>query len=1270
MRLLLYLYLVSTLVPPTSPQSTCGTVMPYQNMQYLTSPQLTQYGLTDPCSVVCAPGYFGDFCTPIPTIPTTPQGPWNLAGYYTSGPGVFKTMTLSLSSSLTQVSYTSSESTLVALYNQQLYGSALVLISLVNRRQKTILSAPAGGYLDALQVRYGRIFVARTMTNQGPYDIAEVTGALETGPYGFTTYTTIPVRASFIEIFQDKGMNTTFIYSIDTPAQNQLKACYPGTGCVTWAMIVGVTGMVCGMDCPNAIYVASKTNVLKVTSTDTTTLVSSSTVINCMSSVPELNTVLFRTSTFVQQLSAASSVAQNILYPSVLTLDTPATPCTACCSLDVSDSASQIMLIEGGKINTIEAVQIPCMYETTSPSIVSNDPTDCTACPEPPDNAYIIPSSQTCQWRCMQGFTSLGSQCVALDSGYPCQRYFVYRDGVCIPSTFPWAQVGRYVDYQNGGLKQGVTFTISPSVGNLYPPYITAAGGGVSFLAMSQNLYASVRDSNVWQLLSPSLLTTPSPICGYSTNNYYSYLTQQGGYLWVGFSLFNISPRQYCVWALNVGQLISGAVSGTGWNPATQFKPALAQFWVPAGKVCSVAGEQSGGVYFLLCNTGYILKSSMASNALSLLAGQIRSGYADGPLLKSLFNAPTSLLAYGGRVYVTDTGNCLIREIDPVRGIVSTVAGAAGVCERQDGIGSGLGSGKTGLMHPRNFTPTPYDGFFLFLDQGTGESYPTIRQFHAGTGAVRTIKKLNNQNINSLLSFTDRLSVVYNDNALFTLSLQTLPCPEGSVSREGGAFSASDCITCTNGFYASGDTCQPCTQVTCTDVGRRPVQCKGNSDSYCGYCSNKPAGTSSAYTGPATVYDGWTDCPWVYTPPCPVGYYKSGAQCLLCPPWSTTISTGATGISQCKCISGSMDANFTCIVPSSYTALPPRCNPLTQCQAASVPSFPFPIIETCSSSFIDSPDGVCLCQPGEYIAQIYPKVCALCPAYLYSPNGQNCLVCPPYAEPSLDGTACRCISGTKDTALTARNPTCVCDAGMGFSAQRGCYQCVENTYNSASLLLTSTPWLQTKFCVPCAPGTYAGTGQSACTACPAGKYRESGMAACSECSKGKYATDPTRGSSCTSCQTQCQGLKQSQCPTDPSLYVCSACPPVRANAVYNGADDCASSCRSGYYEDFERNGDCVRCTTFNSVTCPAGNVLVPCGKYNDASCAPCANKSKPVYFSEWYQDNLELGVASKGCSWRCVDGYVEQRSPGADQDNGVWMCVKIRGFSVFDLFTI
>ncbi len=110
----------------------CTSAMPYANMQYLTSAELTTYKLTDPCSIKCQAGYFGEFCEPNTKYASIPQGPWNIAGYFIAGSSILKTMTLDVSS-LTHISYTDVDNTLVGVYNPQRSTSAVMQVSLVGR---------------------------------------------------------------------------------------------------------------------------------------------------------------------------------------------------------------------------------------------------------------------------------------------------------------------------------------------------------------------------------------------------------------------------------------------------------------------------------------------------------------------------------------------------------------------------------------------------------------------------------------------------------------------------------------------------------------------------------------------------------------------------------------------------------------------------------------------------------------------------------------------------------------------------------------------------------------------------------------------------------------------------------------------------------------------------------------------------------------------------------------------------------------------------------
>lgn len=1235
----------------------CTSAMPYANMQNLNPTQLAKFGLTDPCSVICQTGYYGDFCEPNTKYSEIPQGPWNSRGYYTVGDGILKSMTLDVST-LTQISYTSSDTTLVGVYRQQLQRSTLVLISLNSRTTKTVLTAPTGGYIDAMQVRYGTIFVAIATASTGTYNIYSLTGDLQTGPYGIALFMFIAYssRAHMIEIVQDKGMNTTFVYT----HSDTIVACTPNQVCRQWYYGIGVTGMVCGIDCPTSLYISVGQSIKKLTDNgatiDSTTLVTHSSIVNCLASVPALNTLVYRVDVNVRQYS--STPTKDSTYNALLTL---AARSNSVCSLDISESNAQILLVENG-IYTLEALQQPCDYGSTSPAVASTSQSACVPCPPPPTNAYLVVGSATCQWQCYQGYTRLLSQCVSVVSP-PCEARFTAVSGVCIPSRMPWVSPGYFVsDVTSSAVR---TITQGLSAGSVYFPLRVASGGGLSFMASGSILYVSGTMGTSWQVLTPTLPSTAASQCGTNTNNQYTLLGYQSTTLFVSFTLRGITPSQHCLWALDASNLVTTRVLST--------KPTLIQHWALGSQLCSVARSDGQAIYMLFCNTHYILKSSLSGERFSVLTGRTRAGYADGDVQTSLFNSPSSLVFYNQRLYVTDTGNCVIREIDVMRNTIGVIAGRVGVCQRQDGQESGLRGGSL-------LTPTVYDGYFLFLDQGLDESYPVLRQFHAPSGQVLTIGPTILLKVSTLTSFSDRIQVIngIDDNKLYDIQATLSKCPDGTMSKEGTAFSETECMPCGGEYYSSGGACTLCSFPTCSLAGERPIRCSGNTDSYCGQCTNKPSTPNqlSSYTGAATSYDSGSDCPWVYLPPCPAATYSSWVAgvfsadtmsnvCVDCPPWSDTSAGGKTSVGDCVCLGqGTLVADNTCVIPSPYTLMPSICSALTVCPIHTYGVFPFPISATCSYSIMDTPLGVCRCQPGEYISQIYPKQCSACPSHLYSPVGESCLLCPPYGEPSLDSSTCRCAGGTKDIDLAEDTIQCVCGEGNGFSVQRGCYECPANEYSATTLTLSSTPWAQSKTCLTCPAGTWSLPGAFECSSCPKGTYRDPTLQECTSCPVGQYATDPTTPSSCTACASECGGRKQTPCPTDPALYVCVDCPTSRANSIPNGEDDCATSCIDGFYE---LDGECTECTQFSDTSCSTGSVLIPCGNYSDAACAQCANASKPLYYSQWVSTGWG---PSSSCDWECIEGYSAKSSAWVGDGIEIWMCVKESAWTLSDIFTV
>ena len=1208
---------------PHQATSDCGIYIQSTNIKYLNASQLTLYNITDPCTTTCADGYYGDFCQDLSRYSNLPVGPWNQAGYCIGGAGTLRSMSIDVSA-LSSVQYTKKDSVLIGIFNAGSTSSSIVSeVSLYSRAITPVLYNPPSGSLNAILVRKGVVYVARTYQVLGidTYDIAVLAAPMRPQKLMSTT-----MRAVLFEICVDKGTVTSYVYGL-----SRISACYPNGACFTWLpSIATVSGMVIGADCMKSVYVSSLSSILRVTKDGATTLRSAASAIYCLAGIPEVNVLLYKLKNDMWQINLGTGVISSLPLGVAQTQE-------VMCSADVSENSNQILIVQNGVVSTLEAVQEPCSYGKTSTPLMCNSTSQCTACPPPPSDAHTVEGSVTCEWQCLAGFDLIGSRCVA-QTLQPCPNYYRMSasPGLCVPSVLPWADQGRFVVSKgNTGQK------LFPSASSAF--YLVASEGAALIHAVPGQFYISFSDGASWAALPISVYSAVS--CYYSTQNSYYYLSSRRGILWVAFTMQRAEGIQHCLWAVNA----TNALASRG--PLT-----VVQAWALNGKLCSATGEGIGviGVYAILCGYNYLSYAALTPNSvLSPVIGGPTPGYTNGVFQAARFNSPSSIVAHDSRLYIADTGNCVIREVDLTRGVVLTVAGS-GSCQRIDGA-----LDKASLVYPTNLVYTSYLGLFLFTDRYASEQAASVRQFHAITSSVDTVaaSPFTFSQVSGIAASYSAV-VVVSQGMYYVYSATSNACPTGSSALAGSAFSADDCLTCP-AFYYSDVTCKPCSTPICSLPGQLFMPCQLGADAYCGACTNKPDGSN--YTGPSGISGAPGDCPWVYTPPCPVGYYSTSGVCASCPPWSTTANNGSKFISDCACMGGGGWVNGACVVPSPFVSMPPVCPPLAIC-AYTEPTFPFPVLPACTSFDSDTKNGVCPCQPGEYIQQIYPKVCAACPAGLYSPSGRGCRPCPYLTEPSTDLTSCRCTAGTYDTAPTT--PQCVCGPGKAFAMAAGCTLCPANTYNTAIRGYSAVAYTQYMQCTQCPAGTWSLAGatlSTLCMQCAPGYFRLMSDAACRSCNAGSYAPYPAV-SLCVDCVASCGGRMEAQCPTDASLFMCSECPERRADSSFNGQRDCATSCNNGFYE---LDGACTRCSEYSRASCPAGNQYVECSAYADAGCVGCVNASMPLSFALWsYRTDVPDGP-SMVCEWECEDGYSAQLPVGVG-----WECVKAGEWSVWDLFTL
>ena len=125
----------------------------------------------------------------------------------------------------------------------------------------------------------------------------------------------------------------------------------------------------------------------------------------------------------------------------------------------------------------------------------------------------------------------------------------------------------------------------------------------------------------------------------------------------------------------------AGTDGGRGWNDGPV---ATARLDTPGGVVADAAGN-----VYVADMGSHTIRKVTTSGVVTTLAGLAGvAGSADGKGISAFFNGPMGLALDGaGNLWVADTKNHTIRKVSPA-GVVTTVAGSAGIAGLADGTGS------------------------------------------------------------------------------------------------------------------------------------------------------------------------------------------------------------------------------------------------------------------------------------------------------------------------------------------------------------------------------------------------------------------------------------------------------------------------------------------------------------------------------------------------------------------------------------------------------
>ncbi len=148
------------------------------------------------------------------------------------------------------------------------------------------------------------------------------------------------------------------------------------------------------------------------------------------------------------------------------------------------------------------------------------------------------------------------------------------------------------------------------------------------------------------------------------------------------------------------------------------------------GQPQALASDGAGNLYVADTLNATVRKVAVATAAVTTFAGKASAaGSGDGAASAALFDAPAQIATdAAGDLFVADTGNSTIRQISPL-GIVTTLAGSAGVTGNADGPGVGA---RFDL--PQGLC---YDGAANLYVADTGNN--AIREVVVATGAVTTL---------------------------------------------------------------------------------------------------------------------------------------------------------------------------------------------------------------------------------------------------------------------------------------------------------------------------------------------------------------------------------------------------------------------------------------------------------------------------------------------------------------------------------------------------
>lgn len=195
--------------------------------------------------------------------------------------------------------------------------------------------------------------------------------------------------------------------------------------------------------------------------------------------------------------------------------------------------------------------------------------------------------------------------------------------------------------------------------------------------------------------------------------------------------------------------------------------------------------DPSGTLYVADTGNNRVGRINTSSGAFTTIAGNGTAGYRnDGSVATSAeLNQPQGIAVDGsGVIYIADTGNNVIRRVDPTTGNISTVAGG-GTASGADTLGDGSAATGAVLDSPTALAIDP-SGSLLISDTGDD----VVRRIDGSTGIISIIAGIDPSRWETISAIEPPLSLVADASALDADILR----PEGLAMTAGGLLYIAD----------------------------------------------------------------------------------------------------------------------------------------------------------------------------------------------------------------------------------------------------------------------------------------------------------------------------------------------------------------------------------------------------------------------------------------------------------------------------------------------